>query len=93
MKELEYPFNGSEILKKKKSLKRELLGDGSVRLKKRIAVLGGSTTANAVQVLELFLLNYGIEPEFYESEYNKFYEDAVFGNPELDAFSPDVAIV
>ena len=44
MKELEYPFDNGFIMKKKRSLKRQLLGDGTVRLKKRVAVLGGSTT-------------------------------------------------
>ena len=44
-------------------------------------------------MMELFLLNFGIEPEFYQSEYNKFYEDAVFGNPELDSFSPDIIFI
>ena len=34
MKELEYPFDNGFIMKKKRSLKRQLLGDGAVRLKK-----------------------------------------------------------
>lgn len=95
MKELEYPFDNDLIIKKKKSLRRALMEeDGAgTRLKKNIAVLGGSTTANVVQVLDLFLLNYGIEAKFYESEYNKYYEDAMFGNPELDSFDPDVVYI
>ena len=48
MRELEYPFNGEYLLKKKKSIKRTLLQDGSVRLRKKIAVLGGSTTDDIV---------------------------------------------
>ena len=44
MKELEYPFDSGYLLKKKRSIKRQLLSDGSVRIKKKIAVLGGSTT-------------------------------------------------
>ena len=50
MKELEYPFDNGFIMKKKRSLKRQLLGDGAVRLKKRVAVLGGSTTDDIVSV-------------------------------------------
>ena len=66
MKELEYPFDPDEIIRKRKSLKRALMEEegSSGRLKKNIAVLGGSTTANVVQVLDLFLLNYGIEGKF-----------------------------
>ncbi|SDA22798.1 HAD-superfamily phosphatase, subfamily IIIC/FkbH-like domain-containing protein [Ruminococcus sp. YE71] len=93
MKELEYPFDAQFILKKRRSLKRELLADGSERIKKRIAVLGGSTADDIVSAAELFLLNYGIETEFWVSEYNKYYEDGVFGNPELDEFKPDIVWV
>lgn len=81
------------LLKKSKKIKRELLSDGSLRMRKKIAVLGGSTTHDVVRMLELFLLDQGIEPEFYESEYAQYYEDAVFGNPRLDAFAPDIIYV
>ncbi|MBR2696497.1 MAG: HAD-IIIC family phosphatase [Parasporobacterium sp.] len=92
MRVLEYPFDADEIIRKKKSLRRALMEEegASARLKKKIAVLGGSTTANVVQVLDLFLLNNGIEADFYQSEYNKYYEDAMFGNLELDSFGPDL---
>lgn len=93
MKELCYPFDGKYIRKNRKKIKKQLLADGSVRIRKKIAVLGGSTADDVVFALELFLLNSGIEPEFYISEYNKFYEDAVFGSPELDSFSPDIIYI
>ncbi len=93
MKLLEYPFDAEEILLKKKKIKRELLNSDKEFLEKRIAILGGSTTSDIRQILELFLLNHGIKPVFYESEYNKYYEDAVFGNEELDAFRPDVVLI
>lgn len=92
MKELEYPLDSSYILKKKKSLKRIILENNQERLHKKIAVLGGSTTDDIISILELFLLDCGIECEFYKSEYNKFWEDAVFGNENLDKFSPDIII-
>ena len=89
MKELEFPFDPDYILRRKKALRRQLLAREDVSyISKKIAFLGGSTTSDVVQILELFLLNYGIKPEFYESEYNMYYEDAVFGNEELDAFAP-----
>ena len=62
-------------------------------LEKRIAILGGSTTADIQAVLELFLLASGIRPTFYTSEYDKYYEDAVFGNEELDEFQPEIVLV
>ncbi|MCC8135602.1 MAG: HAD-IIIC family phosphatase, partial [Ruminococcus sp.] len=93
MKELCYPFDGKYIRKNRKKLKKQLLSDGSQRIKKKIAVLGGSTADDVVFMLELFLLNFGIEPEFYLSEYNKFYEDAMFGTPDLDSFNPDIIYI
>ncbi|MCD8196518.1 MAG: HAD-IIIC family phosphatase [Lachnospiraceae bacterium] len=92
MRELEYPFS-EDILKKKKRLRRMLLECEGVNYDdKNIAILGGSTTDDIRAVLELFLLNYGIRPKFYESEYNQYYEDAMFPNAELEAFAPDVII-
>jgi len=93
MKELEYPFDGEWILSKKKSIKRQLLSEGGPFLQKKIAVLGGSTTSNVCVLLDLFLLNQGIQATFYESEYAKYYEDAMFDNPELVAFAPDLIFI
>lgn len=93
MKELEYPFDGDYLLSKKKRLKRELLNSSERFLEIRAAILGGSTTGDVKQLLELFLLHHGIKPTFFESEYNRFYEDAVFGNPELDALQPEVVFL
>lgn len=94
MKELEYPFDSEMILKKKKSIKRELLADDSIDfIDKKIAILGGQTTQNIKIMLELFLLNYGIKPSFYESEYNQYYEDGMFPNKELEEFDPDLIYI
>ena len=64
MKELEYPFDAAYIIKKRKSLKKALLADGTSRIRKKIAVFGGSTTSDIVKTLELFLLDAGIESNF-----------------------------
>lgn len=93
MKELEYPFDTRFILSKKKKIKRELLKSGLNFTDIKVAVLGGSTTNDIIQILELFLLNYGLKPVFYESEYNQYYQDAVFENSELAAFHPDIIYV
>ena len=93
LKELEYPFNSEVILKKSKSLKNQLLQDGSQRIKKKIAILGGSTTHDIMRILELFLLNQGIAPSFYESEYGKYWEDVMFGSEQLRDFSPDLVYI
>ena len=73
MKELEYPFDAEYIVTKKKKIRRKLLLQDRSFTDKRIAILGGSTTEDVKNVMELFLLDNGIRPEFYESEYNQFY--------------------
>ena len=93
VKELEYPFDAEAILTRKKKLRRELLESGAAFTDKKVAILGGSTTSNIKQILELFLLNYGIRPSFYESEYDQYYQDAMFPNPALEAFAPDVIYI
>ena len=93
MRELEYPFDSEWILKKAKSIKKTLLSDKTARIKKKIAVLGGSTTHDVIKILELFLLHYGIEPSFYESEYGQYWQDAMFDNPELAEFAPDLIYI
>lgn len=90
---LKYPLDGAYIIKKKRQIKKELLQSGKSFLKKRIAILGGSTTSNVKQMIELFLLDQNIQPEFYESEYNQFYQDAVFTNERLEAFAPDLIYI
>lgn len=91
-KELEYPFDSQYLLRKKKSLRRELLESPNL-MEKHIAILGGSTTSDIKDMLELFLLNQGIRPVFYESEYGQYWQDAMFPNPELEALAPDVIYV
>ncbi len=93
MKELEYPFDSNLVLSKYKKFKRLLLEDGSNRIKKNIAILGGSTTHDIMRSLELFLLNYGIEPVFYESEYGQYWQDAMFPSDELINFKPDIIYI
>ena len=89
---LRWPFDCKALARKRPALRRALLERPGL-LEKRIAVLGGSTTHDVVAYLELFLLDNGIRPTFYESEYNQWWEDGVFGNSALDAFRPDVVYV
>lgn len=93
IKELTYPFDPNYLLENKRKIKKALLADNASFIEKKIAILGGSTTSAIKQMMELFLLNNGIKPSFYESEYNKFYEDAMFENEELKNFAPDIIYI
>ncbi len=90
IKQLEYPADANLLLTKKNKIKKFLTENYSVKIKKNIAVLGGSTTHDIVKILELFLLYNGIEANFYECEYNQYYEDIMYNNENLKAFKPDI---
>lgn len=88
-----YPLDSAMILKKKKSLKKQFLSDNKLRIRKKIAILGGSTTNDIVDMLELFLLDYGIEPEFYQSNYGQYWQDAMFTPSKFFNFNPDIIFI
>lgn len=90
---LSVPFDSSEILKYGKKWKRILQEAQSDCMFKKIAILGGSTTKHVRDTLELFLMREGIQCDFYESEYNRYWEEGVFENRELEQFSPDIIYV
>lgn len=93
MEILKYPLDSETILKKRRSIKKQLLNDNSQRIKKNIAILGGSTTNDIMNTLELFLLDNGIEPNFYQSEYAQYRNDIIFPNAQLDNFKPDIILI
>lgn len=86
------PMAMTDLLRNRQTLKRELLKQTNL-LSTRIAILGGSTTTEVKSMLELFLLAQGIKPTFYESGYNRYYEDVLFENPDLWNFKPDIVLV
>ena len=94
LENLRYPINGDYLCRKCKSIRRTLLSREHIRYTEvRIAILGGSTTNEVKNQLEIFLLSYDIKPVFYESEYNRFYEEAVFNNEKLADFSPNIIYI
>ena len=93
MEILQYPFDSQLILRKKKKIRRELLDDNTNRIHKKVAILGGSTTSEVRDILELFLLDQGIQAEFYESEYNRYWQDVMFDDQLLRQFQPDIIYI
>ena len=87
-----YPLDTKILYRKKAKIRRELSKQPSL-LKKKVAVLGGSTTNELVEQLNNFLLYYGISAEFYQSEYGQYWQDAMFGSKELDEFEPDIIYI
>ena len=91
-KALRAPLDVPAILRKRQSLRMELLKQPNL-MPARVAILGGSTTAEVRSMLDLFLLAQGIKAEFYESGYNRYAEDVALENPDLWKFKPDIVFI
>lgn len=90
-----YPLE--RLIIKRKAIRKQLLeaaDQPGARVQDiRIAVLGGSTTNEVVDLLEILLLDSGFRPTFFQSEYGRYYEDAVL-EPEIIAdFKPDLVYI
>jgi FkbH-like protein len=59
----------------------------------RLAILGGPTTTQLRQLIEIFLAAEGIAAEIYEAEYGLFRQELMNPSPELDAFAPQVILL
>jgi predicted enzyme involved in methoxymalonyl-ACP biosynthesis len=92
MNRLTYPFEPSWVLRKQRQLRRELAENPDLT-PLRVAILGGSTTQELSGLIELFLLDRGFRPVLHESEYNKYFEEAVVDNRRLVEFAPDFVLV
>jgi FkbH-like protein len=92
LKPFRLPDDVVSILRQRHSLKKELLKQTNL-IATRVAILGGSTTAEVRSMLELFLLAHGIQPSFYESGYNRYCEDVLFESQDLWNFKPDIVFI
>lgn len=92
LKALRFPVDAVSILRRRQFLKKELLKQTNL-IPTRVAILGGSTTAEVKSMLELFLLTHGIQPSLYESSYNRYCEEVLFESPDLWNFKPDIVFI
>jgi FkbH-like protein len=59
----------------------------------RLAILGGSTTIQLRQLIEVFLLGEGIAAVIYEGDYGLFRQEILTPGSELDVFRPQVVFL
>jgi FkbH-like protein len=78
-----------DLLVKRKGLRRRLSGAPHL-LPIRIAILGGSTTQEVADLLELYLLESGFVPTFHQSDYGRYESDALHSPEALIAFAPEL---
>jgi FkbH-like protein len=89
---LTQPFSGAALMRGAKKLARTLRERKDLR-PLRVAILGGASSQELVTLWEIFLLNRGLDPVFWQSEYGRYYEDAVLDPSALIAFKPDLVHV
>lgn len=90
---VDYPFDSERMLRERRKIKKELLETGIAFIEKRIAVLGGSTTKDVVDMMELFLLNMGIKVQIYQSDFDQYEQEALFPSRELIDFNPEIVYI
>ena len=82
----------SSVLKLRRWLFPAVEGhNGGGRL--RVAILGGSTTTQLVQLVEAFLAAEGIAADLFETEYGVFRQEILTPGSDLDKFQPDLLFI
>ena len=89
---LTFPFDPAFVALKKKRLLREGR-ERSDLTPKRIAIFSGSSSQELCSFLELFLLQKGFQTEIYQSSYDRYEEEALYPDPALLEFKPDICYV
>jgi len=74
-------------------LRRFLQPRGTAAHRRRLAVLGGPTTIQLRQLIEVFLEGEGIDAEIYEAEYGLFRQEILTPGSGLDRFQPEIILV
>ena len=86
----EYPLDIPHILRHYRRRLQTLRTEAAAGRSLRIAVLGGSTTAQLPELLAVFLLERGLDARFYEGGYDQYRSAALAGDADLAEFDPDV---
>ena len=68
-------------------MRRQLLENPGLR-ELRIAFLGGVTSNEVADFLEILLLQQNFRPAFYQSDYGRYFEDAVLEPENFRLFAP-----
>ncbi len=77
-------YNTGELIRKRRGIKKSLLEKEGLRISKNILMLSGSTIGELAEQLDLFCLSRGIELTISQGDYGRYYEDALYGNPQIE---------
>lgn len=82
----------SSLMKLRRFLAADESSSNSTRVM-RLAIVGGPTTIQLRQLIELFLAAEGIAAEIYEAEYGLFRQEILTPGSGLDSFQPEIVFV
>ncbi|MDD9174928.1 HAD-IIIC family phosphatase [Aliivibrio sp. S2TY2] len=80
------PLSNVELIRNRNKIKEKYLPLATNKIK--LLILNGSTVGELKEFIYLFLLQHGIESEIFESTYNSYYEDVMFGSI-IEDINPD----
>jgi FkbH-like protein len=84
------PFDSAKILRNKKRILREFRSQPHQWTDKNIAILSGFSSTELRDQWEVFLLQRGIRPHFYECPFQRHIDTALFPPEDLIQFKPDI---
>jgi FkbH-like protein len=87
-----WPVNAAYLARNARKIIRQLRSQ-PLHCAVRVAILGGSTSQELALFLEILLLERGFDPQFWHSDYGRYWEDGALGNEELDSFAPDLIYI
>ena len=88
MKEiLKYPFDSLDILRKHKSIKRQLIESTNL-INKKVFVASGTTSDEVIKILEIFLLASGIRADILQGDYGVKINSSLNSSLTLFMFTP-----
>lgn len=90
---IKVPFSASEAMRAANRLRRSLSAADKPFRDVKVAILGGTTTNELTNFLDLVLLANGYRGHFYESDYGAYFEEATIDPTRLIAFAPDFVVV
>lgn len=77
-------YNTGELVRKRRGIKKFLSEKEGSGILKSILMLSGSTIGELAEQLDLFCLSRGIRLTISQGDFGRYYEDALYGSPQID---------
>ncbi|MCI5936076.1 MAG: HAD-IIIC family phosphatase [Lachnospiraceae bacterium] len=86
-------YSTGDLIKYRRRLTKDLRQKIENPVSKKMLILSGSTIGELAEQLEMFCLEKGVQLTIKQGDFGRYYEDAVFGNSELESENYDCIYV